>query len=211
MTDIEYRQNCERILRSAFATKGGIMTRTAPYDMVVERSPWLSTWYENTGFIKIPLEEFDSRTLSFTHADPMPTFSPAIHDGKEYRCRLYTYHEILKVIERYGLPQEWMTTANTAPKDRWRFRYGATNPSTAISPSGDSRFLKKGIQVPLPAVYAGQSLIDRGRLLLQPAEYREGIQQNRAGSSDLPPGFIFFYPQYRSRYRSSSHWVTRIL
>lgn len=146
----------------------------------------------------------------FTHADSMPTFSPAIHDGKEYRRRLCAYHKILKasdtVCRRTG-----MTTANTAPKDRWRFRYGATNPSAAISPSGDSRFLKKGIQLsPLilpfpPVVYDGRSLTDRRRLLLRPAEYREGIQQNRAGSSDLPPGFIFFYPQYRSRYRSSSH------
>jgi len=28
-------------------------------------------------------------------------------DGKEYRRKLYTYDEILKIIEKYGLPQHW--------------------------------------------------------------------------------------------------------
>ena len=28
-------------------------------------------------------------------------------DGKEYRNRLYSYDEILKIIDKYGLPQIW--------------------------------------------------------------------------------------------------------
>ena len=27
--------------------------------------------------------------------------------GKEYRNQVYTYEEILRIIDRYGLPQEW--------------------------------------------------------------------------------------------------------
>ena len=46
----------------------------------------------------------------------MPTFSPAIHDGREYRRRLYAYHEILKVIERYGLPQDWNDNGQYSPE-----------------------------------------------------------------------------------------------
>lgn len=64
---VEYRHNCEAILR----------------------------------------REFDLRTLSFTYGDSMPTFSDSVNDGKEYRKKLYTYEEILKVVEKYGLPQDW--------------------------------------------------------------------------------------------------------
>ncbi len=44
-----------------------------------------STWYEECRYIKIPVEEFDLRTVSFTYGDSMPTFSDSVCDGKEYR------------------------------------------------------------------------------------------------------------------------------
>ena len=56
---------------------------------------------------KIPIEKFDIRTISFTYGDSHPTFSDRVNDGKEYRKKLYTYDEILEVIKKYGLPQEW--------------------------------------------------------------------------------------------------------
>lgn len=104
---VQYRHNCEAILRREFAAKGGIMEIETPHYMVVEHSPWLSTWYEQVDFLKIPIEEFDLRTVSFTYGDSMPTFSDSVNDGKEYRKKLYTYDEILKVIDKYGLPQDW--------------------------------------------------------------------------------------------------------
>lgn len=104
---VEYRRNCETILRREFEAKDGLILRHSPHYMVVEHSPWLSTWYENCGVVKIPIEYFDRRTLSFTYGDSMPTFSPTVNDGKEYRHTLYTYTEILRVIEKYGLPQRW--------------------------------------------------------------------------------------------------------
>ena len=45
-------------------------------------SPWLSTWFENSGFLKIPIEEFHLRKVSFTYGDSHPTFSPRINNGK---------------------------------------------------------------------------------------------------------------------------------
>ena len=75
--------------------------------MVVEHSPWLSTWYEQGDYIKIPITEFDTRNISFTYGDSMPTFSPLIDDDKEYRKQVYSYEEILKIIEKYGLAQDW--------------------------------------------------------------------------------------------------------
>lgn len=113
---VEYRRNCENIIRKEFIKKGGQVERSSPHYMVVEHSPWLSTWYENGAFIKIPLEEFDLKTVSFTYGDSMPTFSPNINDGKEYRHKLYTYDEILNIIEKYGLPQDWNDDEKYGPE-----------------------------------------------------------------------------------------------
>lgn len=113
---VEYRRNCERILRTEFSKKGGKMFRETPHYMVVEHSPWLSTWFDNCEYLKIPIEKFDTSTLSFTYGDSMPTFSPTINDGKEYRHKLYTYSEILHIIEKYGLPQDWNNDGKYGPE-----------------------------------------------------------------------------------------------
>jgi len=106
---VEDRHYYENILKTEFIKKGGIIKRNAPHYMVVEHSPWLSTWFDNCDFIKIPISEFDVKTISFTYGDSHPVFSPRSHgmDNKEYRRKLYTYHEILKIIEKYGFPQDF--------------------------------------------------------------------------------------------------------
>lgn len=113
---MEDRHYYEEILRTEFTKKGGIITRKSPHYMVVEHSPWLSTWFENTSYIKIPIEEFDLKTVSFTYGDSHPTFSPRITDGKEYRKKLYTYDEILNIIDKYGLPQDWNDDGKYGPE-----------------------------------------------------------------------------------------------
>ena len=96
--------------------KGGKVERKAPHYMVVGHSPWLSTWYEDMSYIKIPIGEFDIGTLSFTYGDSHPTFSPRLNDGKEYRKKLYTYDEILGVIQKYGFPQDWNDDGKFGPE-----------------------------------------------------------------------------------------------
>lgn len=113
---LQYRRNCEAIIKSEFEKKGGLIEIPSPHYMVVEHSPWLNTWYEQSSSIKIPIEEFDLRTLSFTYGDSMPTFSPKINDGKEYRKKLYTYDEILQIICKYGLPQNWNDDGKYGPE-----------------------------------------------------------------------------------------------
>jgi hypothetical protein len=115
---MENRYYYEEILRTEFAKKGGIISRKSPHYMVIEHSPWLSTWFENSAYIKIPLEEFDLKTVSFTYGDSHPVFSPRVNkmDGKEYRKRLYTYDEILEVIKKYGLPQDWNNDGTYGPE-----------------------------------------------------------------------------------------------
>ena len=115
-TYIEKRRSCEALLRREFAAKGGIMDIPSPYYMVVEHSPWLSTWFEQGDFLRIPIEAFDTRKISFTYGDSMPTFSPRVNDGKEYRRKVYTYDEILEIIEKYGLPQDWNDDGSHGPE-----------------------------------------------------------------------------------------------
>lgn len=117
--DVEYmkrRINYEKIVRNLFIEKGGKPTRKVPHYMVVEECKWLNSWYIDGCYVKIPIEDFDLNTISFTYGDMHPTFSPIINDGKEYRKKIYSYNEILKIIEKYGLPQEWNAEGKLGPE-----------------------------------------------------------------------------------------------
>ena len=119
--DPEYmfrRHMYEDIIRKEFLKKGGIINRNAPHYMVVEHSPWLSTWFEDSAYIKIPIEEFNLKAVSFTYGDSHPTFSPWLRDDdwKEYRRKLYTYDEILVIMKKYGLPQDWNNDGKLGPE-----------------------------------------------------------------------------------------------
>ena len=117
-TYMEDRLYYESIMREEFTKKGGILHRKAPHYMVIEHSPWLTTWFENTGYIEIPISEFDIKTVSFTFGDSHPVFSPRQNtmDTKEYRKKLYTYNEILEIIQKYGLPQYWNDDGRHGPE-----------------------------------------------------------------------------------------------
>lgn len=115
---VEDRLQYEEVLAKEFAPKGGLIKRKAPHYMVVEHSPWLATWFDNSGSLRIDMNEFDVRTVSFTYGDSHPVFSPRVNkmDGKEYRRKLYTYEEILGLIAKYGLPQDWNNDGAHGPE-----------------------------------------------------------------------------------------------
>ena len=102
----EHRTEIERLVRSMFIEKGGKPVLDVPYYMVIGESSFLTTWHEESDYIKIPTHEFDLLTLSFTYGDTFPTFSDRIADGMEYRKKVYLYDEILGLIQKYGLPQD---------------------------------------------------------------------------------------------------------
>lgn len=111
---LKKRRRCEEILKREFEAKGGIVDIPSPYYMVVEHCPWLHSWYERPEYVKIPIAEFDLKKVSFTYGDSMPTFG--FDDGKEYRKQVYTYEEILKMIDKYGLPQDWNADGKYGPE-----------------------------------------------------------------------------------------------
>lgn len=45
----------EEVMREKFAELGGIIKRSAPHYMVAGECKWLSGWFENSAFIKIPI------------------------------------------------------------------------------------------------------------------------------------------------------------
>lgn len=100
------RKYLEQLVRGMFIQKGGKPERQTPYYMVIGECPWLSSWYKESSFVKIPINDFDSNTISFTYGDTFPTFSDKVTDNLEYRKTVYTYDEIFKIIEKYGLPQD---------------------------------------------------------------------------------------------------------
>lgn len=62
----------------------------------------------------LPLQDADR--ISFTYGDMFPTFSQRICDGREYRNNVYTYQEILQLINQYGLPQIWNPNGEHGPE-----------------------------------------------------------------------------------------------
>lgn len=108
---MDRRAAYERHAYDLFVKMGGKPQRKTPHTMAVEACDWLYSWYEKPSFVRIPIEVFDLKTLSFTYGDLHPTFSPIVTDGREYRKKLYLYDDILKIIDRYGLPQ------NTPPTE----------------------------------------------------------------------------------------------
>lgn len=98
--------------RNLFIAKGGRPEKDTPHYMVVEECEWLKSWYKNGAYLRIDISEFDINTIGFSYGDMFPTFSSFVNDGKEYRRQIYTYSEILKLIEKYGLPQDWNADGN---------------------------------------------------------------------------------------------------
>ncbi|MDE5802256.1 MAG: hypothetical protein K2I22_04980 [Lachnospiraceae bacterium] len=96
---VEYRRNCERIIRTEFAKKGGQISRVAPHYMVVEHSPWLSSWFENCDFIKIPIEEFDILEIIDKYGLPQDWNDDGKY-GPERYIEVHVWSD--ETIKRYG-------------------------------------------------------------------------------------------------------------
>ncbi len=101
--------------RKMFLLKGGKVIRNRPHYMTVEECNWLKSWYKEGSSIHININKLDTDTISFTYGDMFPTFGPRGDDRNEYRKKVYTYEEILQVIQKYGLPQQWNPNGQKGP------------------------------------------------------------------------------------------------
>ena len=101
---LQNRYNRDRQLRKFFIEHGGQPQRITPvYMMLGEHSQWKSA-YENPAVVKIPLEEFNPLTVSYTYGDSFAIFNPELFGEEEYWNKVYFADEILKVVDKYGFP-----------------------------------------------------------------------------------------------------------
>lgn len=115
--NIEYlaiRKELEGRARKLFIDKGGKPIRERPHYMTLCPCPWLKEWYINGCELSIPLDSFKPEVISFTYGDTFPAMR--YQDGKPYRGKIYTLHEIPDIIEQYGLPQVWNSDGKLGPE-----------------------------------------------------------------------------------------------
>jgi len=108
------RRQLEELARELFISKGGKPTKAYPHYMTFGACDWLKEWYRDGKELRIPIEEFDSRTIRFTYGDLFPTMR--YKDGKPYRERLYLKHEIIELVKEIGWPQIWNRNGNMGPE-----------------------------------------------------------------------------------------------
>jgi len=75
---------------------------------------WLESWYEKPEYIAIDWNEFLEESISFTYGDLFPTMR--YHDNKPYRKKIFTRNEIIRLIEEWGMPQDWNRNGDKGPE-----------------------------------------------------------------------------------------------
>jgi hypothetical protein len=101
------RRIVEERAYSMFTRKGGKPKRKSPHYMVLDNKAWEQCeWFNDFSVVKIPLDEFDKDTITFTYGDSFPAFKPIFDEEPEYE--LYLYDEIFNVIEKRGIPLRYV-------------------------------------------------------------------------------------------------------
>jgi len=108
---LEYESQAHKI----FLEKKGEISRKTPHYMTVESCDWLKSWYKVGCSLNVDIELLNVNTISFTYGDMFPVFGPKGDNNLEYRKQVYTYKEIVTVIEKYGFPQVWNINGEKGP------------------------------------------------------------------------------------------------
>jgi hypothetical protein len=98
------RRIVEKRAYSMFIRKGGKPQRQVPYYGILSENELEECyeWFDDGGVIKIPIDEFDKSTVSFTYGDSFPEFKPWKEEEPEYN--LYLYNEIIDILKKQGIP-----------------------------------------------------------------------------------------------------------
>jgi hypothetical protein len=110
------RRDLEERVRASFIQKGGQPKRERPHYMILGACPWVLNWYQDGKELRLPLEKFPSKIVSFTYGDTFPAMR--YDDDKPYRGRVYRLEELPALVQQFGLPQTWNPDGNLGP-DRY--------------------------------------------------------------------------------------------
>jgi len=110
------RNEIEAKVRSLFIMKGGEPQRKNPHYMILGSCNWVKSWYRDGKEIKIPLQQFDPKIISFTYGDTFP--ATRYQNGKPYRGKIFILDELTNLVQQYGLPQDWNKDGRLGP-DRY--------------------------------------------------------------------------------------------
>lgn len=110
--NIIIRRRQENMTRITFIEKGGKPVRRFPiYMVLVNDSSYENAflhYYHDRDYIKIPVNDFDMTSVSFTYGDQCQTVDPREFDNFDigkYRPPVYTFDGILEIINQRG----WIT------------------------------------------------------------------------------------------------------
>lgn len=114
------RYEMEKAVRNKFIAIGGKPVSTAPMYCTLGANDNMKTWFQDVAYIRIPISEFDLDTVSFTYGDMFAVFNPLLNTGEEWWEQVYRYEDILKLIDKYGYPEdpEYDMKNRIFPKDK---------------------------------------------------------------------------------------------
>ena len=110
------RRELEDQVRALFVQKGGRPKRKRPHYMILGKSPWLLDWYQQGKELRIPIENFSAKIISFTYGDTFPAMR--YQDDKPYRGKVFLLEELPQIVLQFGLPQKWNPDGHYGP-DRY--------------------------------------------------------------------------------------------
>jgi hypothetical protein len=103
---LQRRYDTDKTIRERFVQISGKPNRDTPVYFTLGANVGVSTWYENPAFLRIPVNEIDPDTVSFTYGDVFAVFNPNLDTGEEYWGNVYRLEGMLKLIEMYGYPED---------------------------------------------------------------------------------------------------------
>lgn len=101
-------------IKTLFEEKGGMPKLVHPHYMILGSCPWLKSWYVDGQELQIKLTSIPEDSVSFTYGDSFPAMN--YQDGKPYRGQVYMMSELIEIIKRYGLPQDWNPDGRGGPE-----------------------------------------------------------------------------------------------
>ncbi len=108
---MDYRRRTEAKLLQLFKDAGGKPERTSPHYFVLGSSEWFRGLAPNMQEVRVPLKDLPTFVTSFTYPDSFTAMALGPEYGvpyehKPYHEKVFTLHQLEKIVERYGMPSD---------------------------------------------------------------------------------------------------------